>query len=398
MRGVTVRRPVVLFLAAGLCVLSYLSLTVHRRAPSEFGSDPGARRTQMELSQWQQHGYFASYGLLRPSTDPHTLYRSSSGAHRLTAYVVWQVTGGSPYAQAAHNQLVSLAASVLLALVAYRLALRLEVSPLQARALGIGAGMVLLTFPDNLALFWDMSAQAYWLVPALAFFLFEKRWQRLLLVFAMTWLEYVAATMFVGAWVLASFVLGDERPRYLKSIGLAWLAALALFGLQIGLAGIDSDSHLTGSGFAYRTGLDGDAELYGTPLDIAFGRDIVRAQRPAVREQLFRWPLLFCAGLAACLAMFLAYARGRAPRETILPLLALSGAYVLYAGVFSQAVALHPYLYDAMLVTPLILALFGLLPALVENRSGVVTVVAFLAAAWTAFYQVRVYAMTYPLR
>jgi hypothetical protein len=172
---------------------------------------------------------------------------------------------------------------------------------------------------------------------------------------------------------------------------------MALFGMQLALAGMDDGVKLVGSRFLYRTGLDGDAELYKTPLDIAFGRDIVRAQRPGAREQLFRWPVLFFSGVIAVIALFVAYVRHRVPRITIIPLIALLGSYLLYAGVFSQAVALHPYLYDLLLAPALFLALFALLPAYLESDRGLITLVTFLAAAWTALFQLRLYAMAYPL-
>jgi len=410
-----VTRPrwlVLLFVAAGVCVLAYLALTVHRRAERDFAASPGAVRTRIELTQWDAHGYFASYGLLRPTDDPSVLYRSSTGAYRITAYLV-ALAGFDAHAQAVHNQVVSLLTSVLLALLALRLALRLGVEPLHAVALALAAQLVFFTFPENLALYWDMTAQAYWLVPALAFLLIEERVvegrtrrmnvAQALAVFAMTWLEYVCATMFLAAYLLAALFMSDARPplkRLLLMLGAPWVAAMALFGLQLALAGADPEVKLVGSRFLYRTGLDGDAELYGTPLDIAFGRDIVRAQRPAAREQLFRWPILFLSGAAAVVLMLIAYVRGKVPRIAVVPLLALLGAYLLYAGLFSQAVALHPYLYDLLLAPALVLALFTLLPALAEarTRTGLVTVVTLLAAAWTALFQVRLYAMAYPLR
>jgi hypothetical protein len=402
------KRAALLFLAIGLCTLAYAWLTVHRRA--DFAENPGAVRTRIELTQWLSHGYFASYGLLMPTSDPTMLYRSSSGAYRISGYVVALIGGFDAHAQALHNQLVSLLTSVLFALLAFRLALRLGVSYVHALALAVSAQLVLFTFPENLALYWDMSAQAYWLLPAFAFLVLEERAvdgrtrktnvAQALTVFAMTYVEYVSATMFLFAYLLAMLLMNEERPplkRLLLMLGAPWLAAMALFGMQLALGGMDDDVKLVGSRFLYRTGLDGDAELYKTPLDIAFGRDIVRAQRPAAREQLFRWPVLFFSGVLAVLAMFIAYVRRKVPRITILPLIALLGSYLLYAGVFSQAVALHPYLYDLLLVPALVLALFALLPAHVESDRGLITLVTFLAAAWTALFQLRLYAMAYPL-
>ncbi len=77
----------------------------------------------------------------------------------------------------------------------------------------------------------------------------------------------------------------------------------------------------------------------------------------------------------------------------------LLGEYLLHAAVFSQLVALHPYLFDVLLMTPLILALFVALPALVEVRmgeTGLIILIVLFAAAWTSLFQLRLYALAYP--
>jgi len=156
---------------------------------------------------------------------------------------------------------------------------------------------------------------------------------------------------------------------------------------------------IVGSGFLYRTGLDGDAMFYGDPLDIAFGRDLVRAQRAGNKEFLFRWETLFFAGVAAMLILLAAHIRGRVPRIVIIILMTLLGTYLLHAAVFSQLVALHPYLFDVLLMTPLVLALFVALPALVEGRTGatgLIILIVLFAAAWTSLFQLRLYALAYP--
>ncbi len=61
---------------------------------------------------------------------------------------------------------------------------------------------------------------------------------------------------------------------------------------------------------------------------------------------------------------------------------------------------MHPSLYDVLLATPLILALFAFVPALLESltqRSGVFVLVALLGAIWLAMFQLRLYALCYPL-
>src|SRR5690349_24064403 len=93
----------------------------------------------------------------------------------VSTWLVAAIGGFDWQALALHNLLISLAGSVLLALLAYRLALRLDVEPLHAVALALGVQMVHFTFPENLAIFWAMTAQAMWLVPALLFLLVEER-------------------------------------------------------------------------------------------------------------------------------------------------------------------------------------------------------------------------------
>ncbi len=413
----TDRRPhtftvVAVLLACGLCTLAYTWLTVHRRPETQFAQSTESMILRTEMLQWARHGYFASYGLLAPSDDPHLLYRSWPGDFMLTTYLVVAIGGFDWGALALHNLLISLLASALLALFAYRLALRSGIEPLHAMVLAVGVEMVHFTFPENLAIYWAMTAQTIWLVPAVLFLLVEERAvdgrtrrmniAQAVLVFAMIRLQWLYGLMFLAAYVLAVFLLRDERPpvrRVALAIVAPAFAAMAIFGGQLLLAKYDPDMRLFGSRFLYRTGLDGDAELYGDPLDIAFGRDFIRAQRPGNRQYFFRWPVLFAAGVLAVAACFVAYLRARISRIAIVALVSLLGAYVVHAAVFSQLVALHPYFFDPVLVPPLILASFALVPALAEARTrlGVVTVVTFLAAVWTSFFQLRIYALCYPL-
>lgn len=407
------RRAFALFFACGLCALAFTWVTVHRRPEAQFAASTGSMILRTEMLQWERHGVFAAYGLLAPTEDPHLLYRSWPGDFMLTTWAVVALGGFDWQALALHNLLISLAASALLALLAYRLARRMGVEPLHALALGVGVEMAHFTFPENLAIYWGMTAQTLWLVGAVLFLLIEERAvdgrtrrmnvAQAALVFAMVRVQYVYALMFLAVYVLAVFLLRGERPplrRVLLMIVAPAAAALAIFAGQLLVARVDPEVKLFGSRFLYRTGLDGDGELYGDPLDIAFGRDFIRAQRPGNRQYFFRWPILFVSGVLATLAAFIAYLRGRVPQTAVVALVSLLGAYVVHAAIFSQLVALHPYFFDPVLVPPLILALFGVTPALAEvhsGRTGFITVATFLAAVWVAFFQVRVYALCYPL-
>lgn len=411
------RRPrsltlLALFFATGLCALAFMWATVHQRKDAEFEASPASRLVRTEMQQWMHHGYFASYGLRVTTSDPNRLYRSWPGDFRLTAYAVVTLLGFDWRVLAFHNLLISLVAAALLALLAYRLAVRAGAEPLHAVLLALGVQMVQFTFPENVAIFWAMTAEMVWLVTALLFLLVEEsavdgRTRRMNvaqmgLVFAMVRIQYSYALMFLTLYLAAVFVLGGERPplrRVLYTIAAPAAAALVLFAGQLTLAKYDPEVKLFGSRFLYRTGLDGDAELYKDHLDIAFGRDFVRAETPGNRQYLYRWPVLFFAGALSAVAAFIAYLRGRISRIAILALITLLGAYVVHAAVFSQLVASHPYLFDSVLVPPLVLALFGLVPALTEvrtGRTGLITLLMFLAATWTSFYSLRIYALCYP--
>jgi hypothetical protein len=408
------------FLAAGLIAFGYSWMTVqHRLVPQLAGAD-GPIWSHAVVTHWNDHGYLALHGLLWPTPDGKTVYRNGTGAMMVGAFVaekVWMAMTGQ-YGwrlMAIHNEVVVLLISALLALLAYRLARRFGASSISAFILAVAAQMVWFTFPDNLALFWLPTAQTFALGAALVFLLLEERaldggrtrritLLQALAIFALVEFEFVMAAMFIAAWLAVVFLLRGEHPplkRLVMMVVLPAVIAMSIYGLQ--LLGVRSErSHgvnVAGSGFLYRTGLDGDAMFYGDPLDIAFGRDVVRAQRAGNKEFLFRWEWLFFAGLAAVLVVLAAYLRGHAPRVAVVTLVTLLGAYLLHAAVFSQLVALHPYLFDIVLATPLIVALFAIVPAMVEvrtGRTGLIILVVLFIATWVSLFQLRIYALCYP--
>jgi hypothetical protein len=410
-----------MFLAIGLVALGYVWITVHQRSVEKLSSTSLPIQSHTVITHWLNHGFFASHGLLWPTPDEKIIYRSGTGASMISGFLVEKIwialTGKYSWRLLAlHNELVALLTSALLALLAYRIARRFGVDPLHAFVLGIAAQMVWFTFPDSLAVYWGLSEQAYLLPVAIGFLLLEERaldgrrtrlltMLQALAVFALTYIECIAGTMFIAAYVATALLLREERPP-LKRLGvvllLPWVCAFAIYGLQLSGARRERNRtgvKLAGSSFGYRSGLDGDSMFYGDHLDIAFGRDVVRAGRPDNPQYLFRWEWLFIGGVASVLATLAAYVRGRAPRIVVVALFALLGSWLLYAAVFSQAVALHPYLFDVMLATPLILALFAILPALIESRTqrtGMIVLLALFGATWLSMFQLRLYALCYP--
>jgi hypothetical protein len=100
------------------------------------------------------------------------------------------------------------------------------------------------------------------------------------------------------------------------------------------------------------------------------------------------------------IAVLIAFIRGYAPRFAIEVLAGLTGAWLVYAAIFSQAIVIHPYLYDVLLFTPLCIALFALAPALLESmtrRTGAIILVIVFAAFWYSFFQLRLYALRRPM-
>jgi hypothetical protein len=406
-----------LFFAIGLIAFGYAWMTVHRRSLGALSGAAGPIRTHAIITHWTNHGFFASYGMLWPTPDEKFIYRSGTGAFMVSGFLVEKVwmamTGRYGWRLLAlHNEMVLLLIAALLAMLAFRIARRLGADPRYAFVLAVAVQMVWFTFPENLAGFWLLPEQTWCLLPAVVFLLIEERALdgrtrsmtvlQALAIFALTYIEYVVGTMFIVSYVAAIFLLRGDRPpvrRMAAVLLLPCLCAFALYGIELlGVRHVSrqTGAKLTGSDFSYRSGLDGDAMFYGDHLDIAFGRDVVRGGRS---PHLFRWEGLFLCGIAALLATLAAYIRGRVPRIAVVALIALLGSWLLYAAVFSQAVALHPYLFDVMLATPLIMALFAIVPALVEsrtNQSGTIVMLAIFAATWLSMFQLRVYALCYP--
>ena len=403
-----------LFLASGALLVLFTSLTVHRRTDHELRTNAAAVRTQSILQYWLTHGYFDSAGLLIvPTPTGPVVYRNSTGGEFISAFIVQKLTGTfSPRLQALHNQLLVMASSILLALLGFRLSQRFAIPIVCSVALALALQSVYFTFPDNLLTYWEMSARVPWLLFASLFLLLEERERpavlQALAAFCMVYMEFVAGVLFALAYVAVKLLL--DRPAWRRlalTIAAPVLLALGLFAAQLlWIRAQHPELPRTGSSFSYRTGLDGaSTEHYVDQLDIAFGRHVVRegflrAGFPQV-QQLFRWAWLFAAGALALLGVLIAAARGKVPHVVTLCLLSLLGAYILYAAVFSQVVAIHPYFFDLMLLTPLILALFAVAPSAIESvarQQGIVTTVVVLLAVWVSMTHLRHYALLYPVQ
>ena len=415
-----------LLLACGSLVVIFASLTIHRRSGEELRADLMAQRMEFTISHWLKHGYFASGGMAaRPWPKPpgYHFHRSSTGGRMIPGFLVEKVfstfTGRYSWRLLAlHNQLVMLLVSALFALLGFRLATRFGLAPHHAFTLAVSLLIVNFTFPDNLAIFWGTTGREWILAFAFIFLLLEERaWRengpgrtraitilQALCAFAVTYVGYVEGGAFLVSYAVATLVLtgGGKATvkRLLLTCALPVIAALAIYGAQLRYVRVAyPDVPVYGSAFLFRTGLDGSTEYYGDHLDIAYRRDVARSNFAKNGEFLFKWRWLFFAGVTAFVIALIGAMRGRVPTLSVLAVLSLLGSYLLTATVFSQAVVIHPYLYDVLLFTPLVLALFIVTPSLVEmsaTQRGVVVAAVFFLAMWVAAGQMRRFAIQYP--
>jgi hypothetical protein len=410
--SVTNRSAFLLLLGVGVLLAIFASQTVQRRTDAELQSDYGARASRSLIEYWLTHGYFDSAGLLifTAPNEPAVVYRNSTGGELVTAFVLEKIHGGfSARLLAWHNLVVLMLASTLLAFLGFRLSRSFDTPPLHALALAAALEAIYFTFPDNLATYWHMSAWIFWLAFVCAFFALEQdsTVAQAIAIFIAAYMEFVAGVFFALAYVAVTLLLDGPRSlrRTLLTVVAPTCAALALFGAQlVCIRAHHPELPRKGSGFAYRSGLDGGSrDVYRDQRDIAFGRDTVRAgfRRAGFANvaQLFRWPWLFAYGAAAFVAVLIAAARGKIPRHALTVLLSLLGCYILYAAVFSQAVMLHPYFFDMLLFTPLVLALFVIAPSALEastTQRGIVVIAVLLLAVSSSMLQLRRYALQYP--
>lgn len=421
------RGVVIGYLAIAAVCLSGVLLTVNGRTADELQHNLFAQRTHWAVTFWQTHGYFASGGMIAlPAATagrdlgnaPFFFYRSSTGAWCLPALIVENLARAAEGTYdwlliARLNLLIPALSAVLLALLCYRVVLRLGLAPLHAFCLGAAVLALHFTFPDALSFFWELSLQALAMPFFLAFLLLQdgciesprlRRVVQGVVVFGMVYSALVTSLLFLASFFVVCLVLQRGKlawREWLTTIVAPAAGALLVFSLQLAIVHVRYPSiPLVGSSAMSRSGLDGDTKYYRDHQDIISGRDRARALFPLSRAPLFCWPALFAAGVVSMIVLLVFFVRERLPASGFIPLATLTGGYVLLAALFSQATAIHPYYFDYLLVTPIILAVFGYLPAVAESLTGnrgVFVLVTLFAAVWYVMVQLRDYALRYPL-
>lgn len=409
------------FLLIAAAALLGTFFSVHDRHPEELMKQSGSVRSHVVLTHWLSEGYFHYAGMVNRDPAAESIYLNSTGGYMVSGFAIEKlysaISGHYSYRLLAlHNQVVSMIISALAGLLSYRLVRRFGLDRRLAFTAGAAVVLVLFTFPDNLDLYWEMSAQAFGLLFALVYLAIEERCLDLPVrprgaliaqaaaVFLMTVMESVFAMGFVAAVAATVAILRRDGTwkRFVLVVALPCLAAIVLYELQMKTAGaLFPKAPTTGSRMLWRTGLDGDSMYYADHLDIAKRRDLARSNWPEPnRQSLFRWTWVFILGVLSILGIVIAFLRGLAPRFAIEALTWLTGAWLFYAAIFSQAIVIHPYLYDVLLFTPLCIALFALAPSLLESRTketGAILLIILFSAVWYSLFQMRLYALRRPL-
>jgi hypothetical protein len=413
------RLAAVLYLALGGIVLVFLFQTVHRRTDGEISAYND--RFHRVVQVWIEHGYLKHGGLA--FTEPgevnptQKVWRSSSMAFLQAAHVLerlhYLVRGSySHRLMLLHNQIVVLMTAVVIGLLAMRLALRTGARRERAFILGLASLVVFQTFPQNLYYYWEILPTLAVVLIASCWLLLEEsyvghdsepRWVglcRATLIFLLAWIEPVSASLMLAAFLVACLLLEPGSLRRIALVKNALLpAAAGVLVLVMQLLWVRyrfPEVVLEGSDLLFRTGLDGSTQY------VRGHWDLVTRRWPVPDWPINFWRWLFCGGVAATVGTYALYLCGQSTlRSSVFVLSVALGLYVPLAFAFMQSVAIHPYGYDIYLLLGLVIALFGVVPAALEQRThdtGVFVYVAILAAWCFAWVHLRTYAMQFPLK
>lgn len=407
------------FMIMGFVVYCFLMATVHNR-PSD-----GIQQLNY-LQQWHEQGFFNLGGLriskdieFYPSQDvkvsiPQTFLYPSYIAQRIYYSIFGRY---SLRLLGLCNQAFIWFGAALLGFLIFKLAVNSKFQPVQSLMLGLSSGIVYQTFPWNLVQFfrlYPMAIAAIFLITFLIIIHREQQvaqlerthiWLRSIVIFLFAWFDHIGSFFFLASYLFITWqfrpeILMRTRPALLL---LAWVFGYVLFKGQVLYIAIRyPELNFTGSGFLYRSGLDGSISYY-RDLFALFDRT---SYRPFYMDKLGKsshlsdWKFLFsvsCIVFASIVCVYGVYGKYRNVAAMIsVPVV----AYLLFAFTLTQAAITHPFVYDVYLLIPCILAIYYALPQLlVQNdrtRPIVVTVLVLFSYAYSMI-QLREYVIAFPI-
>jgi hypothetical protein len=216
---------------------------------------------------------------------------------------------------------------------------------------------------------------------------------------------------FVGCYVVGDWMIeGSRAPRRRALLYLAApVAAVVVFqALQFAwvtfnVPNVTFTGNLNFADFLWRSGLDGSTQYYVDHWSL-LSRRLMSAPYPGRTPALvLEWRWLFIGGLVAVAVIAARFIHSAATegRTRVIFLATGVGCYVLSAFVFSQGVLIHPDVWDVLLASPLIAAVFCFLPADLEvmtNRTGLAILVSLFVTVCYVMVQLRAYAAAVPIR
>ena len=268
--------------------------------------------------------------------------------------------------------------------------------------------IVFQTFPNNLGYVWEVLQPGVAMIFILLFLLKmdkialnEGPLFRSDLIMASTAIFFAAyidlfnTLLFVCFLVLSWYIFGNKENlvKYgLKILALPIFFAVTLFGVQLITAYLNNpNSEFIGSGFYFRSGLDGSTEYYKTHAALITRRD------PSWGH--LKWPVLAIGGFLSFLVMLISYRTTINDRLFPLITFTLLGLYFPIAFILSQVVAIHPYYYDPYLAVTAIFLVFGITPMILEkinDQWGGFSCLFALIAGCYVFVQLRSFMVGFP--
>jgi hypothetical protein len=425
--------------ASSALIVVFLSATIYSPNRDWRGYRSFALRGDASIVDWIDQGFFRRAGLMlgyeqvRNRDDairlqgpsPTKVYTSQNSVHLIVPLVIQRLrlllgveaapldqphlrperawsTRYSVGATHRYYAVVAALAGLLLGVLSWQLAVGLGARPFPALLLAVSSQAMYMTGPSQLLGLWELNSTPFaqlFLVALLCLDqavlsgLAPERTHRLQLAmgFMLGWTDVRLAVFMLGSYLLARAVLTGAG----RTLRATWPQLVAIpaggmvFVAQLALGRwLFPEAERSGSGFLFRSGLDGATEFLQDHRDL--WTNVQWTMLPMSRT------LIVSAGVAI-LGMLVAFLfRPARLRASVIVVTGWAAGFMLFAFVFPQAVVIHRYELERFLVPPLVLALFTVVPAALERatrRRGIFVLLAVWTAACWSFAQLRLFAV-----
>ena len=427
------RRTFTFLIVMGLFIYSLLFATIHNRTQADLIKNT-PERYNLLIQFWKDRGYFKHGGLWIWATDKNAqyywdppkadepvikIYRSYPMGYIMFANIAeriyMSITGKfSNTLMKYHNQFFVLLSSALLGLLAYRLAKKADMPPLQTMLAALSCQLIYQTFPVNLFYFWEVCPSTI-AAPFLLMFILllediyhEKNPSRRKNIYAATcgffafYIDPPTVGLFFIFLALIWILLGNResfKKNWHKITIYPAIFAMVIIAAQLLIVKINfPNAELTGSGFWFRTGLDGSTVYYKDHWALLAKRFLWGS---GLRLKLdVDWRFLLYGGGVGLLVFILGFHKYIKDNYTAIVISSLLCIYFPVAFVISQGVIIHPYFFDAYLAMPMILLVFCILPIILtkmsEKWNGFILLFSIIAFCYS-FVQLRAFMVAYPI-